>query len=74
MTPDALLSHLFEQQPSRMLAVHANVIDGYPGTTDTFECLEVSSLFLDDEGSSHTQIGGVPVCLIIPREGNRFSC
>jgi hypothetical protein len=28
---------------------------------DTFKYLEVSSLFLDDEGFSHTQIGGVPV-------------
>jgi hypothetical protein len=31
------------------------------GALDTFEYLEVSSLFLDDGGSSHTQIGGVPV-------------
>jgi hypothetical protein len=31
------------------------------GASDTFEYLEVSSLFLDDEGFSHTQIGGVPV-------------
>jgi hypothetical protein len=28
---------------------------------DTFEYLEISSLFLDDQGFSHTQIGGVPV-------------
>jgi peptidoglycan/LPS O-acetylase OafA/YrhL len=31
------------------------------GASDTFEYLEVSSLFLDDGGFSHTQIGGVPV-------------
>jgi predicted nucleic acid-binding protein len=33
MTPDVLLCHLFEQHPVKMLAVHADVIEGYPGTT-----------------------------------------
>jgi hypothetical protein len=28
---------------------------------DTFKYLEISSLLLDDESFSHTQIGGVPV-------------
>jgi peptidoglycan/LPS O-acetylase OafA/YrhL len=31
------------------------------GASDSFEYLEISSLFLDDKGFSHTQIGGVPV-------------
>jgi hypothetical protein len=31
------------------------------GASNIFEYLEVSRLFLDDEGLSHTQIGGVPV-------------
>jgi hypothetical protein len=31
------------------------------GASDTFAYLEVESLFLDDKGNAHTQIGGVPV-------------
>jgi hypothetical protein len=31
------------------------------GATDTFHFLETGALFFDDNGNSHTQIGGVPV-------------